>query len=95
MLLCFFFGTLGIHRFYMGKIITGILMLLTAGFFGIWTIFDMFTFIFSNFDDGNGQPLANKNIVLVIIFGIIYIIPIIIVTLFILGLAKLMVSAIL
>ena len=39
-LLCFFLGALGAHRFYVGKIGTGILMLLTLGGLGIWALID-------------------------------------------------------
>lgn len=35
-LLCFFLGTLGIHRFYVGKIGTGVLMIVTLGGLGVW-----------------------------------------------------------
>ena len=38
LLLCFFFGFLGVHRFYVGKIGTGLLMLITFGGFGIWAL---------------------------------------------------------
>jgi TM2 domain-containing membrane protein YozV len=61
MLLCFFFGGLGVHRFYMGKIITGILMLLTGGGLGIWLLIDFIILVFGNFHDSNGYPLYGKN----------------------------------
>ncbi|MDP6358812.1 MAG: TM2 domain-containing protein [Planctomycetota bacterium] len=36
-------GVLGIHRFYMGKLLTGILYLCTGGIFGIGLIYDYWT----------------------------------------------------
>ena len=38
-----FLGYLGIHRFYMGKILTGILWLLTGGLVGIGYLYDYLT----------------------------------------------------
>lgn len=45
-LLCLFLGVLGIHRFYEGKIITGIIWLCTAGFFGAGIIIDLLILLF-------------------------------------------------
>ena len=38
-----FLGVLGVHRFYLGKWISGILYLLTGGFFLIGVIYDFWT----------------------------------------------------
>ncbi len=46
LLLCVFFGSLGVHRFYEGKIGTGILYLLTLGLFGIGVFIDFFKILF-------------------------------------------------
>lgn len=56
-LLCFFLGTFGIHRFYVGKILTGILMILTLGGFGIWVLIDFVMIIVGSFRDKDGLPL--------------------------------------
>jgi len=58
-LLCFFLGPLGVHRFYVGKIGTGILMLLTLGGLGIWTLIDFIVIVCGNFKDANGLPIKN------------------------------------
>jgi TM2 domain-containing membrane protein YozV len=49
-----FFGFLGIHRFYVGKVGSGILMLVTLGGVGIWIIVDFIMIITNNFKDSNG-----------------------------------------
>jgi TM2 domain-containing membrane protein YozV len=38
-----FLGAFGIHRFYMGKIFTGILYLFTVGLFGLGILWDFLT----------------------------------------------------
>jgi len=56
-LLCFFLGGLGVHRFYLGKIGTGILMLLTLGGLGIWTLIDFVRIVIGSMTDKDGLPL--------------------------------------
>lgn len=46
LLLCFFFGLLGAHRFYEGKVGTGILWLFTGGLFGVGAVVDFFILLF-------------------------------------------------
>jgi TM2 domain-containing membrane protein YozV len=59
-LLCFFFGGLGIHRFYVGKIGTGIAIICTlGGFFGIWPLVDLILILLGTFRDKPGKALQN------------------------------------
>jgi len=42
-LLLTFLGVLGVHRFYLGKVWTGVLYLLTAGLLGVGILYDFLT----------------------------------------------------
>ena len=57
-LLCFFVGTLGVHRFYVGKIGTGVAMILTLGGCGIWAFIDLIMILVGSFKDADGKELA-------------------------------------
>ena len=58
LLLCIFLGGLGIHRFYVGKIGTGIVWLLTGGVFGIGWIVDIVMIAVDMFKDKQGNILS-------------------------------------
>ena len=55
LLLCFFLGVFGVHRFYVGKIGTGVAMIFTAGGLGIWVLIDFIMIIVGGFTDIDGK----------------------------------------
>ncbi|HLS33896.1 MAG TPA: TM2 domain-containing protein, partial [Brevibacterium sp.] len=57
-LLAYFVGVLGIDRFYLGKIGTGILKLITFGGLGIWALIDLIMVLVGATRDKEGRPLA-------------------------------------
>lgn len=64
LLLCIFLGGLGIHRFYAGKIGSGILYLLTFGLFGFGILYDFIIILLGSFRDQYGMSIKNWDIYL-------------------------------
>jgi hypothetical protein len=56
-ILCFFFGVLGVHRFYVGKTGTGIIWLFTAGLCGFGALIDFIIILIGGFRDKANMPL--------------------------------------
>ena len=57
LLLCFFLGYLGIHRFYTGHTVIGLIQLLTGGGCGIWYIVDLILIVVGRYRDADGNEL--------------------------------------
>jgi hypothetical protein len=57
LLLCLFTGYLGLHRFYVGKIGTGLLYLFTGGGYGLGWLIDLIAIATGGFRDKQGLPL--------------------------------------
>ena len=58
-LLAWFLGVFGVHRFYLGKIGTGLLMFLTIGGFGIWALIDFIYAVCGIMRDKEGLVIKN------------------------------------
>ena len=52
--LVFFLGIIGVHRFYTGKVGTGLLMIVTLGGLGIWATIDFIMVLFGKFTRKDG-----------------------------------------
>jgi TM2 domain len=57
LLLCFLIGVFGVHRFYVGKIGTGLLQIFTLGGLGIWALVDFVLIAVGEFTDKQGRKL--------------------------------------
>ena len=57
LLLCFFLGLFSVHRFYVGKIGTAILQIVTCGGLGIWLLVDFIMILVGAFKDKQGRPV--------------------------------------
>ena len=53
-LLCLFLGVIGVHRFYVGKIGTGLIWLFTGGLMGVGILIDLVVILLRLFKDKNG-----------------------------------------
>ncbi|NLT28375.1 MAG: TM2 domain-containing protein [Dehalococcoidales bacterium] len=58
-LFAWFLGAFGVHRFYLGKIGTGLLMLFTIGGLGIWALVDFIMAVAGVMKDKDGKVIKN------------------------------------
>src|SRR6185503_5372615 len=58
LLLCWFVGIFGVHRFYTGHTLIGVLQLVTLGGCGIWWIFDLIMIMVGSYRDFEDRPLV-------------------------------------
>lgn len=61
-LLCYFFGIIGVHRFYVGRTGSGIAMIFTIGGLGIWALVDLIMIVCGKFKDKDGLYIKNWDI---------------------------------
>ena len=58
LILCIVLGYFGVHRFYAGKVGSGILYLFTMGLFCFGWIYDIIKIASGTFKDDNGLPIT-------------------------------------
>ena len=60
LLLCFFLGALGVHRFYTKNYVIGIIQIVKGGGCGIWYVIDLIMILVDSYTDGNGNKLKRS-----------------------------------
>ncbi|MCH5374063.1 MAG: TM2 domain-containing protein [Planctomycetes bacterium] len=58
LLLALFIPLFGVHRFYTGNVVIGVLQLVTAGGCGIWWLIDVILILTGGYRDVDGYPLV-------------------------------------
>ena len=71
LLLAFLLGGFGIHRFYTGYILIGIIQLLTCGGFGWWALIDLIALALNKYVDADGNELEDHNAGCALLVGIV------------------------
>jgi len=83
LLISYFLGAMGIHRFYTGYIGIGVAQLLTFGGCGLWSFIDFISICFGLYKDSEGRPLYNYNKVVGILVFVIPLLFVLMIFLFI------------
>jgi hypothetical protein len=55
-------GFLGLHRFYAGRVHSGVLMILTLGGGAIWWLYDLILLVAGEFRDVDGRPIRRWDV---------------------------------
>lgn len=56
-ILAWYLGVFGVHRFYVGRIVSGIFMILTFGGLGLWALVDAIVILCGEFKDSDGLKI--------------------------------------
>lgn len=63
LLLCIFFGVVGVHRFYLGRTGSGVAMVFLGWLtLGIWPLIDLILIACGNFRDGEGRLVTEWDV---------------------------------